>query len=341
MRLVIVDGQYAGWMFNIDREMVLGRADTDVLADDPDASRRHAVVRQTTTGLEVEDLGSTNGTWINGARIDRPMPLSPGDVLKVGGLSLRVEDEAAPPWTQAPAQEAPAAGMPPPQPQQQMPAPDVPPAAGQPPSQPATAAPGGPSPLLQMEQIFVRQKAHLFEFNTEYALLDDQGRQVGAVRQEGQSAAKKVVRALGALDALMTHTFSVYDWLGNRVLGLTRPRTMWKSKLHVVDGQNTPMGSIVQKKLIGKIRFDLEGPSGEPLGWIQGQNWRAWDFVILDAQGTPIGRVSKNWAGAARELFTTADNYLLEIAPQVQGPLRYLALAAGSGIDTALKQDER
>jgi uncharacterized protein YxjI len=138
----------------------------------------------------------------------------------------------------------------------------------------------------------------------------------------------------------MTHTFSVYDWLGNRVLGLTRTRAMWKSKLHVVDGQDAPMGSIVQKKLIGKIRFDLEGPSGEPLGWIQGQNWRAWDFVIHDAQGSPVGRVTKKWAGAARELFTTADNYLLEIAPSVQGPLRYVALAAGSGIDTALKQAE-
>jgi uncharacterized protein YxjI len=337
MRLVIVDGQYAGWMFNIEREMVLGRADIDVLADDPDASRRHAVVRTTATGLEVEDLRSTNGTWVNGVRIDRPTPLAPGDVLKVGGLSLRVEDEAAPPWAQAPAQEAAAAGMPAAQPEQQAPIAEVPPLAGQPPAQPAA---GGPSPLLQMEQIFVRQKAHLFEFNTEYALLDDQGRQVGVVRQEGQSAAKKVIRALGALDALMTHTFSVYDWLGNRVLGLTRPRTMWKSKLHVVDGQDAPMGSIVQKKLIGKIRFDLEGPSGEPLGWIQGQNWRAWDFVIHDAQGAPVGRVTKKWAGAARELFTTADNYLLEIAPTVQGPLRYVALAAGSGIDTALKQAE-
>ena len=338
MRLVIVDGQYAGWMFNIEQEMVLGRAETDVLAEDPDASRRHAAVRPTATGLEVEDLGSTNGTWLNGVRIDRATPLAAGDVVKVGGLSLRVEDETAPPWAQAPAPEGPSVEAPPAQ--QQAPTAEVPPVAGQPAEQLPAQAAGGPSPLLQMERIFVRQKAHLFEFNTEYALLDDQGRQVGAVRQEGQSTAKKVIRALGKFDTLMTHTFSVYDWIGNRVLGLTRPGTMWKSKLHVVDGQNAPMGSIVQKKLIGKIRFDLEGPSGEALGWIQGQNWRAWDFVLHDAQGTPVGRVTKKWAGAARELFTTADNYLLEIAPPVQGPLRYLALAAGSGIDTALKQTE-
>lgn len=325
MRLVITEGPYAGWAFNIDRDIELGRAATDVLAEDPDASRRHAVVRPTETGLEVRDLGSTNGTWVNGLRIDRPMPLGAGDILRVGRLSLRVEHDAPQPADEAPSQQ-PDVGAAPAGPAQQVPA--------------APQQTGGPSPLLQMSHIVVRQKAHLFEFNSEYALLDEQGRQVGVIRQEGQSAAKKVIRALGKLDAFMTHTFSVYDWLGNRVLGLTRPRTMWKSKVHVVDGQNAPVGSILQKKLIGKIRFELEGSQGEPLGSIQGQNWRAWDFVISDAQEQPIGRVTKKWAGFGRELFTTADNYLVEISPTVQGPLRYLALAAGAGIDTALKQDE-
>jgi uncharacterized protein YxjI len=332
MRLVITEGQYAGWAFNVEGEMELGRAATDVLAEDPDASRRHAVVRPTDTGLEVRDLDSTNGTWVNGVRIDRPTPLAVGDILRIGTLSLKVEHDAA-------AQPFPPV-QPAPQPAEDTAPPASQPAPQAPPAQQPQQTPGGPSPLLQMERIFVRQKAHLFEFNTEYALLDEEGRQVGVVRQEGQSTAKKVVRALGKLDAFMTHTFSVYDWMGNRVLGLTRPRTMWKSKILVVDGQNAPVGSIVQKKLIGKIRFDLEGPQGEALGSIQGQNWRAWDFVINDAQEQHVGRVTKKWAGIGRELFTTADNYLVEISPTVQGPLRYLALAAGSGVDTALKQVE-
>jgi pSer/pThr/pTyr-binding forkhead associated (FHA) protein len=93
MRFVILEGPYAGWSFPVDveTEVELGRAVTDVLADDPDASRRHAAVRPGEAGPEIEDLNSSNGTWVNGVRIERPTALSPGDVIRIGQLSMRVE----------------------------------------------------------------------------------------------------------------------------------------------------------------------------------------------------------------------------------------------------------
>lgn len=194
------------------------------------------------------------------------------------------------------------------------------------------------SGLLSMSRWIVNQRAKLIEMTTEFRILDEQGAQVGVVRQEGQTALKKAARFLGNVDQFMTHTFSVYDAEGSKVLGITRPRKILRSKVEVTDGQGLPVGTIVQQNVIGKIRFGLRGPSGEELGAILGQNWRAWDFHVVDTQGQQIGSINKRWAGLGRELFTTADNYVVEVAEHVQGPLRLLALAAGAGIDTALKQ---
>src|SRR5256885_1620739 len=100
------------------------------------------------------------------------------------------------------------------------------------------------------------------------------------------------------------------------------------------------MGLLEMDRLFVKKRFGLESPGGESLGAINAENWRSWDFQILDAQGNEVGRITKKWAGIGKELFTTADNYLVEIGSAVTGPLRQLATAAAVGIDTALKQDE-
>jgi pSer/pThr/pTyr-binding forkhead associated (FHA) protein len=62
----------------------IGRAGCDVDLTDPDVSRRHAVVRALDDGLAVEDLGSTNGTFVNDTRIEGVAPLQPGDRVRFG-----------------------------------------------------------------------------------------------------------------------------------------------------------------------------------------------------------------------------------------------------------------
>jgi hypothetical protein len=51
--------------------------------------------------------------------------------------------------------------------------------------------------------------------------------------------------------------------------------------------------------------------------------------------------VTKQWAGLGKELFTTADNYVLEIEEPIEDPLRSLVVTAALCADTALKQDSR
>lgn len=195
--------------------------------------------------------------------------------------------------------------------------------------------------LTEQNVLVFNQKAKLIELTNEYKIRSAEGEEIGFVREEGQSKLKKAARLLSNLDQFMTHTLAVYDSEQSKVLELVRPRKVFKSKVQVKDGTGREVGEIVQKNVFGKIRFDLHGAGGQPLGQIRAQNWRAWNFTIVDSSEQEVATITKKWAGLGKEIFTTADNYAVEIQPSVEGDLRLLVLASAAGIDTALKQDEK
>ena len=197
------------------------------------------------------------------------------------------------------------------------------------------------SDLLDRDRLIFNQKAKIIEMNIDFAIRDEQENEIGRVRQEGQSQLKKLARFVSSLDQFMTHTLSVYDASGVKVVELTRPRKVFKSTVLVKDGAGNQVGKIVQENMIGKIHFGLEDAGGQSIGAIRAENWRAWDFSIQDATGNEVGRITKTWEGLAKTLFTTADDYLLEIGGTVSPTLRMVMLASAAGIDLALKQDAR
>lgn len=69
-----------------EETLIIGRSGADIQArDDEYVSTRHAAVTRHADGtVTVQDLGSMNGTWVNGVRIYGPTPLRPGDRLRVG-----------------------------------------------------------------------------------------------------------------------------------------------------------------------------------------------------------------------------------------------------------------
>jgi pSer/pThr/pTyr-binding forkhead associated (FHA) protein len=70
---------------------IIGRAgDASVHLDNHQISRRHAIIRVSTAGATVEDLGSSNGTYVNRERITAPRALAPGDLLQLGEIRLTV-----------------------------------------------------------------------------------------------------------------------------------------------------------------------------------------------------------------------------------------------------------
>jgi len=95
-RLVVISSPSldAGEVLAVDMQaFTLGRAAAnDVrLAGDEYASGRHARVEPRRDGVWIEDIGSTNGTFVNGIRVTRERKLVPGDVVRIGETDLRFE----------------------------------------------------------------------------------------------------------------------------------------------------------------------------------------------------------------------------------------------------------
>ena len=96
--LVIHQGSAAGSEHPVDGELILGReqGSADLVLDDPGVSRRHARVLPENGGVIVEDLGSSNGTYVNGQRISGPVEVAAGDEVQLGATRLGVQGGAAP-----------------------------------------------------------------------------------------------------------------------------------------------------------------------------------------------------------------------------------------------------
>jgi Inner membrane component of T3SS, cytoplasmic domain/Domain of unknown function (DUF4389) len=92
-RIAVVDGPDAGKEFEVSGTTTVGR-EADVVIEDPEISRSHASLSWDGTALTVQDLGSTNGTFVNDERLAGPRQLGPGDKLRVGTSVLELQAAA-------------------------------------------------------------------------------------------------------------------------------------------------------------------------------------------------------------------------------------------------------
>ncbi|MGW2666343.1 phospholipid scramblase-related protein [Nocardia tengchongensis] len=201
-------------------------------------------------------------------------------------------------------------------------------------------AQGGGGTVFTEPVLVVNQKVKLIEMVNEYSVFDQHGRQIGAVAEVGQSALKKAVRFLSSYDQFMTHKLEIRDAHGQCLMRITRPAKVFKSKFLLEHGNGAPIGEIIQENMIGKINFSFV-VNGQQIGGIRAENWRAWNFAIHDHTGQEVARITKTWEGLLKTMFTSADNYVVQIHRQLPQPLLSMVVASGLAIDTALKQDQR
>ncbi|HEX8861569.1 MAG TPA: phospholipid scramblase-related protein [Actinomycetes bacterium] len=198
-------------------------------------------------------------------------------------------------------------------------------------------APAVAGRLMDHSSFIVDQKVKLIELRNEYSIYDDGGNTIGSVKQIGQSALIRVLRLFIKTDSLLGITLEIREASGAVALLLRKPAFRITCTISSPDG--TAIGRIAAKIRVGKVRMAITDPSGNVLGEIRAENLRAWNFNVQDAQGRLIARVDKKWAGA-RELFTTADKYRVELDPKLGDPLRSLVVASCLAIDTLLKQQQ-
>lgn len=125
---------------------------------------------------------------------------------------------------------------------------------------------------------------------------------------------------------------------GKPLLTVRRGISLLLSKVEVLDEEGRRIGGFKQKLFSIGGRFDVLGPTDEVLCSLRG-SWTGWDFRF-ESDGRELAHVTKQWAGLGKELFTSADNYVLEIAADLppDNPVRLLILGAVLCIDMVLKE---
>lgn len=119
---------------------------------------------------------------------------------------------------------------------------------------------------------------------------------------------------------------------------VTRGISIFLSKVQVHDGQGTKLGSFRQKLFSVGGRFSVLSAQDEPICDLKGK-WTGWEFRFMSGS-QELATVTKKWNGIGKELFTSADNYILQINDSVPAghPLRKLILGAVMTIDMVLKE---
>jgi uncharacterized protein YxjI len=125
---------------------------------------------------------------------------------------------------------------------------------------------------------------------------------------------------------------------GLPILSVKRGVSIFRSTVQVLDENQRLVGTFQQRLLSIGGKFDVLDLNQRVLCTLKGQ-WTSWDFNF-EKDGVQLARVRKKWSGIGKELFTSADNYMLEIKDTVppNDPLRPLILAAVLCIDMVLKE---
>lgn len=194
--------------------------------------------------------------------------------------------------------------------------------------------------MLDRNQFLVKERVGFLKWTDVYDILDPAtGQQIG-VAQENPSPIWKWFR-LVANKRLFPTRIEVTEFGTNRLLFTIQRRGLFlRAKAQILAPSGQPLGYFHSKIFSLHGGFWVYNVEGQQVAEVRG-DWKGWNFQFLDSVGQEIGKVTKKWAGIGKELFTSADNYIIVLDPQyVSSAASVLLLAAGLAIDMVFKEDQ-
>ncbi len=190
---------------------------------------------------------------------------------------------------------------------------------------------------LNRNLYLVKEHVGLFKAANNYDIYDPEGGEIILECREDRLGI--LTRMLRFTDFKTSTPFNVEIRTpsGEQVVRVSRGISLFLSNVSVFDENDELIGGFKQKFSIGGA-FSVLDPSGNPICDLKGK-WTGWDFRFVKDE-VEFAHVTKKYAGLAKELFTTADNYVLEMSEDVppDNPIRQLIMAAVMCIDLVLKE---
>ena len=193
-------------------------------------------------------------------------------------------------------------------------------------------------PALTKNLYLVKEHVGMFKAASNYDVLDPEtGEIILMCREERLGFFTKMLRFTDYKRMTPFHV-DVKTPEGEVLLSIKRGISLFLSKVDVLDENDQRIGGFKQKLFSIGGSFRVLGANDQELCQLKGK-WTSWNFRFL-AGDKELAMVSKKWSGLGKELFTSADNYVLQISEDIpaDNPVRQLIMAAVFCIDMVLKE---
>ncbi|MCV9388965.1 phospholipid scramblase family protein [Reichenbachiella sp. ABR2-5] len=192
--------------------------------------------------------------------------------------------------------------------------------------------------ILNQNLFFVKEHVGMFKASNNYDIYNPNSQEmIMTCREEKLGFFTKMLRFTD-YKRMTPFDVEIKTTSGEKVLRVKRGVSFFLSDVEVLDENENLIGKFKQKFFSIGGKFDVLDAQENLLCQLKGK-WTSWDFKFVKDE-VEFAAVSKKWSGIGKELFTTADNYILKIDEKVNEghPMRLLILAAVMCIDMVLKE---
>lgn len=195
--------------------------------------------------------------------------------------------------------------------------------------------------MLDRMHYFIREHVGLLKFHDAYDIIDPETQQTIGLAREEPGLLVQLLR-LGINKQTLPTKIFVYEVKASEedaecVFSIHRGLTLLRARITVKDGEGREIGWLRRKLLTIGDSFDVFDVNGNQVAQLKG-DWKGWNFRLLDASENELGTITKKWAGLGKELFTTADNYMIALNSKPSPDHARLLLAAGLAVDIVFKE---
>lgn len=192
--------------------------------------------------------------------------------------------------------------------------------------------------MLELDTILVKERVGVLKIADTYDLLDPStGNPVGLCK-EHIAWWVHILRLVVNKRMLPTVVRITDQHEARTFLEIRRGFSFLSPRVSVVDGQGKVLGHLKSKLFSWGINFRILDDAEQEIASVKG-DWKGWNFQLLAATGEILGTITKKWAGLGKELFTSADNYVVDLSGAANKTAsRKMLLAAALAIDTCFKE---
>lgn len=184
--------------------------------------------------------------------------------------------------------------------------------------------------MLEKNTFVVKEKAKMLSSRNSYEILDEEGKVIGTAEQETSGMAKVLGMVFGDPPTQIVFREKLAD--ATPIVFTVRRSGYLFKKVQVLDSQGVVMGTYKAKRFSISGGFHVYDKDGKHVAEIRGKLLKS-EYTFFQPDGkTEMGKVSKKWAGAMKEMFTSADTYGVQIDPAFAEDPRTKMLILGAAV---------